>query len=155
MLISKGGTVNTSAVNAGGGNININVQEQLYLSEQGSITTSVQSSIGDGGNISIENPQFSVLNQGQIVAQADAGHGGNIHLTADNVLQSVDSLISASSRLGIDGNIDIAAPDESFSDALLVLNKTFLTEVTIQDSCETVRAKLLAHQASYSHSSLN
>ena len=123
--ISNGAAINTSAFSAGGGNINIEVSEQLQIADQGRITTSVQSGAGDGGNIQIENSQFTVLNQGFIVAQADAGQGGNIQLASENVLSSTDSVISASSRLGLDGNVNVESPDIEFSSNVLSVNNEF------------------------------
>ncbi len=66
-----------------------------------------------------------MLDKGQIKAQADAGHGGNIHIVAQQFLKTPDSLISASSRLGLDGQVLIDSPAETISGSLLVLGTTF------------------------------
>ncbi|MDM8566432.1 filamentous hemagglutinin N-terminal domain-containing protein [Candidatus Halobeggiatoa sp. HSG11] len=126
LTISNSGTINSSAMNAGGGNITINAKDIVYLSGQGSITTSVQSGIGDGGNINIENPQFTVLNQSNIVAQADEGHGGDIHIKSEQFITSPNSLISASSRLGLDGQIRIESPDMDMAGFLVILPGGFV-----------------------------
>ncbi|MDM8558600.1 filamentous hemagglutinin N-terminal domain-containing protein [Candidatus Parabeggiatoa sp. HSG14] len=126
ITISDSGTINSSAINAGGGNITINAKDIVYLSDQGSITTSVQSGIGDGGNINIVNPRFTVLNQAYTVAQADEGHGGNIHLKSEKFITSPDSLISASSRLGIDGEVKIDSPTIDMNAFLVVLPAGFV-----------------------------
>ncbi|MDM8566142.1 filamentous hemagglutinin N-terminal domain-containing protein [Candidatus Halobeggiatoa sp. HSG11] len=116
--------IGTVAANAGGGDIEINTANYTLL--QGSkITTSVYGGIGDGGNINISNPQFIVLNQGQIIAQADAGHGGNINLKSDHLISSPNSQISASSRLGLDGNVEIESPDMDIEGALVTLKGEF------------------------------
>ncbi len=130
--ISDGAAINTSAASAGGGNIHVQVSEQLHIVQQGQMTTSVQSGVNNGGNIQIESPQFTVLNQGLIVAQADAGRGGNIQLTSHNVLNSTDSLISASSRLGLDGNVDINSPDLNFSNTVLSISDEFIVPTEMQ-----------------------
>ncbi|MDM8567779.1 filamentous hemagglutinin N-terminal domain-containing protein [Candidatus Halobeggiatoa sp. HSG11] len=122
IIISDGGAINTSAMNAGGGNININAKDMIYLDTQGSITTSVNSGIEDGGNIDISNPHFTVLNQGQITAQADAGHGGNIHIKSEQFITSPNSLISASSNLGLDGEVAIESIDVDMEGFLVVLS---------------------------------
>jgi len=44
----------------------------LYLKE-GSITTSVKKEYGNGGNITL-NPEFIVLDNSKIIAQADSGN---------------------------------------------------------------------------------
>ncbi len=116
--VTDGGNITTSADHAGGGDIHLTVANQLYL-RQGLLTTSVAGGIGDGGNITIDNPQFVVINHGQIIAQADAGHGGNIRIIADQFLKTPDSLVSASSRLGIDGQVRIDSPDQTIGDSLL------------------------------------
>ena len=66
------------------------------------------------------------MNHGNITAQADAGHGGNIHIVAQQFLKTPDSLISASSKLGIDGEIIIESLDETFSDNLFNLATDFI-----------------------------
>jgi len=126
ITIDDSGAVSTSAVNAGGGNISIHAGEMIYLSDQGAVITSVQSGVGDGGNISVENPQFIVTNKGEIKAQADEGRGGNIDIAAENFLRSADSVVSASSRLGIGGNVSIKAPDTNISGGLTLMPGGFL-----------------------------
>ena len=103
----------------------MSVTDRLYLN-RGQVMTSVTSGQGSGGNIAVENPQFVVLNQAQIKAQADKGHGGNIRIVAKNFLKTPDSLLSASSKLGIDGEIIIESPEETLGDNLFSLSTTFI-----------------------------
>nr|MEC4580809.1 hypothetical protein [Candidatus Parabeggiatoa sp.] len=49
------------------------------------ITTRVNGGTGDGGNIKISPPQFTILNKGKMKAQTDAGQGGNICIVAKEV----------------------------------------------------------------------
>jgi len=58
---------------------------------------------------------------GQIKAQADAGHGGNINIKSSHLIQSPTSLISASSNLGLDGEIKIDSPDMDMKGFLVIL----------------------------------
>ena len=118
-LINQG-NISTEAENAAGGNINVETSNLLYLHKAG-ITTSVGTGKGKGGDISITNPTFITLNQGQIKTQADAGQGGNIRIVADQFITSPDSLISASSKLGIDGNVQIDSPAVDMDAMLVVL----------------------------------
>jgi filamentous hemagglutinin family protein len=118
--LSHDGQMTTEAQNAGGGNITLHNNGMLYL-QNGTITTSVHGGLGDGGNITIEKPQFVVLNQGQIKAQADAGQGGNIRIVAEQFIKSYESLVSASSRLGLDGNVQIHSPAIDLDAMLVVL----------------------------------
>jgi len=142
--------INASAKNAGGGNIGITTSDLLYLRE-GRITTSVKSGIGDGGNITIENPRFVVLNQSQIRANADKGRGGNIRIAqSDQFLSSSNSLISASSRLGIDGKIEINSPDMNLDEFLVVLPAKFIdTSKLLQAPCSARLAENISRLLFY------
>ncbi|MDM8565495.1 filamentous hemagglutinin N-terminal domain-containing protein [Candidatus Halobeggiatoa sp. HSG11] len=125
IILKDNAEIATTTANATGGNIMITIPNLVYL-QDGSITTSVQGGSGDGGNILIENPQLIVLNsKGQIKAQADAGHGGNINLKSDHLITSPNSQISASSRLGLDGNVKIESPDMDIEGALVTLKGEF------------------------------
>jgi filamentous hemagglutinin family protein len=128
--LSNGGEITSAAVQAVGGNIVINTPYLLNL-QQGQITTSVHNGIGHGGNITIEQPQFVVLNQGKIIAQADAGQGGNIHLIAQHFIPSVESLVSASSNLGIDGQVTISSPTEDVGNQVLNLSANYLNAASL------------------------
>ncbi len=110
--LAQHGSISTAATQAGGGNIDLTGLSGLLYLDHGEITTSVATGHGSGGNITIGNPQFVVMNQGNIVAQADAGSGGNIHLVAQQFLKTPDSLVSASSRVGLDGQVVIDSPAE-------------------------------------------
>ena len=109
------------------GKIIINAKNRLYLTDS-KITTSVQGGTGNGGDIEID-PEFVILDKSKIIANAYEGNGGNIHIVADYFIQSNDSLVDASSQLGIDGTINIEAPDVDVSSGLIVLPTNFL-EVT-------------------------
>jgi len=56
--------------------ITLKLGDFLYLLSS-EITTSVKGETGNGGNITTD-PQFVVLNQSSIIAQAIDEHGGNI-----------------------------------------------------------------------------
>jgi filamentous hemagglutinin family protein len=114
------GLIATDSENGYGGNIILRIPHLLYMQE-GEITTSVHGGKGDGGNIMIENPHFVILDKGQIKAQADAGQGGNIHIAAKQFINSPDSLISGSSRLGLDGEVRIDSPAIDLDAMLVVL----------------------------------
>ncbi len=134
--LSQHGSISTAAIHAGGGNIIFNSLSGLLYLDNSEITTSVASGAGNGGNITIDNPQFMILNSGQIVAQADVGHGGNIRIVTDHLLTTLDSLINASSRLGIDGQVDITSPDINISNGLLGLsNQLRPANLTFKNTC--------------------
>jgi large exoprotein involved in heme utilization and adhesion len=105
---------------ASGGNITLKVRDFLYLVSS-EITTSVKGETGNGGNIRID-PQLVILNHSSIIAQAVEGHGGNITINAGEFIPSSDSVISATSRLGISGTIEINGPRVDVNGALVVLS---------------------------------
>ena len=57
------------------------------------------------------------------------GVAGNIHIVAQQFLNTPDSLISASSRLGLDGQVRIDSPDQTIGDSLLASPNEF-TDLT-------------------------
>jgi filamentous hemagglutinin family protein len=89
---------------------------RLFIMSQGQITTLVAGGTGSGGNITVSvgevgfSEGFIVLGNSQIVANAQQGNGGNIILMAGQIIQSADSVISASSELGIGGNWNVIHP---------------------------------------------
>jgi large exoprotein involved in heme utilization and adhesion len=67
-----------------------------------------------------------LLQNSQIVANAFAGQGGNIRIQAQQVfLADPASLVSASSALGINGQVNIQAPVTSISGAVAPLPQVF------------------------------
>ena len=59
---------------------------------------------GGGGSVNID-PQFVILQNSQILAQAVQGPGGNISITTNLLLPDSASVISASSQFGQQGTI--------------------------------------------------
>ena len=98
-------TVTTEADSADGGNIMIRAGRMVDL-KNSSITATVKGGAGDGGNIEID-PLFVILDRSEIIANAEEGKGGNIQIMSCVFLSSTDSIVSASSRLGIDGTVEI------------------------------------------------
>ncbi|MDM8558601.1 filamentous hemagglutinin N-terminal domain-containing protein [Candidatus Parabeggiatoa sp. HSG14] len=129
--------ISTAATNAGGGNIEIDATNYIYLRD-GKITTSVKGGSGDGGNITIEYPTFVVMDKGKIIAQADEGRGGNIRIAAEQFIKSPDSLISASSKLGIDGEINIDSPTVDMNAFIIVLSGGFVEAQLKQCTTEEI-----------------
>lgn len=121
----RNSTITTEAsVEADGGNISITAPYMVRL-----IDSQITSSVGGGpettgGNIFID-PQFVILQNSQIIANAYEGTGGNIRIIADVFLMDPYSTVSASSALGVDGSVDIQAPISNISGFIAPLGSTF------------------------------
>jgi filamentous hemagglutinin family protein len=123
-IIMDNGTISTRAVTSDGGDIKLDAPDVVQLSDS-KITTSVESGVGIGGNINID-PQFVILNNSTIIANAFGGPGGNITIIADNFLQSANSVIQASSALSTPGTIQIQSPDNNVESSIAQLPAAFL-----------------------------
>jgi len=145
------GSISTTATQSGGGNIFLTGASGLLYLDNGEITTSVAAGQGSGGDITIKNPQFIVLNQGQIKAQADAGQGGNIRIVAEHFIKSYESLISASSKLGIDGEVKVDLPNDNVTEGLLALPITPIDNVSTfsKNPCEVHSLEEYANRSSF------
>ena len=128
------GSISTKAITADGGNISIALTgSQLYLLNS-QITTSVQSGVGTGGNITLGSgghPIGSIiLNGSQVRADAFGGPGGNIRVFADTFLTG-DSVLSASSALSAPGVINIQAKFTDLSGNIAQLPETVLQAASL------------------------
>ena len=135
-FMSTRGSVVTRATQADGGNITITAPNLVRLRD-----SAITAEVGGGpqtvgGNISID-PQFVLLQNSQIVANAFAGQGGTIRIQAQQVfLADPTSLVSASSILGIDGQVNIQAPVTSLSGTVVPLPQSFApTAELLRDRC--------------------
>jgi filamentous hemagglutinin family protein len=131
---SQNGAVTTTAEQSGGGRIELRAGRLVQLHDS-EVTTSVQGGAGDAGNLTLEAP-FVVSAGSQIIANAFAERGGNIQLTADVFLADPDSQVSASSTLGINGEVDIRAPVTNLSGVVAPLSPDFARATALlQDRC--------------------
>jgi large exoprotein involved in heme utilization and adhesion len=106
---STNSAVTTQAAQASGGNITVLATDQVYLTNS-QLNASVQgSSTTVGGNIVID-PQFVILQNSQIIAQATQGQGGSISITTNVFLPDSGSVVSASSQSGVNGTVNIQSP---------------------------------------------
>ncbi|UCE51143.1 MAG: S-layer family protein, partial [Desulfobacterales bacterium] len=122
--------VTTEAKQADGGNIDINTDYMVNLWD-----SEITASVGGGpetvgGNINID-PQFVTLSNSKIIANAYEGRGGNIQITTDVFIADLDSIVDASSQLGIDGVVDIRAPVKVVSQSLKPLPKNYKSAVAL------------------------
>ena len=77
------------------------------------------------------DPQYVVLQNSQILANAVFGPGGNINLTTNLLLPDSASVISASSQFGQQGNIFIQSPVSPASGKIVPLGQKPLIETTL------------------------
>jgi hypothetical protein len=89
---------------------------------------------GKGGNITL-NSVLVVLDEGsRIIANAEGGQGGNIliHIRGGGALfRSPDSLIEASSGIGLEGSVVIDAPDTDIIAGFAGLPASFLDAASV------------------------
>ena len=122
---STQGRIVTRAAQTDGGNIQITTPTLVWLRD-----SAITAEVGGGpttvgGNITID-PQFVLLQNSQIVANAFQGRGGNISIQAQRAfLADPASTVSASSALGINGQVAIQAPVTSISGARAPLPQAF------------------------------
>jgi large exoprotein involved in heme utilization and adhesion len=133
--------ITTAARLADGGNISITTTGSILYLLNGKITTSVQSGFGEGGNVTIGSAAhpigFVILNGSEIRADAFGGPGGNINIFAGTYLTS-NSVVSASSALGLPGTIGIQAGVTDVSSAVGQLPESVLQATTLlRAACAT------------------
>jgi len=116
-------TVTTEATQSGGGAIKIttNPNGTVQLTNS-TISASVLDGTGGGGSVNID-PQYVVLQNSQILAQAVQGPGGNINITTNLLLPDSTSLISASSQFGQQGTVMIQSPISPASGKIVPLGQ--------------------------------
>lgn len=134
-FISTGSAVTTEAAEASGGNITLHSLDMIRLINS-EISTSVKGGPKTaGGDINID-PNFVILQDSRIVAQAIQGQGGNINITAGTFLQDPNSIVDASSQLGVSGIVSIRSPVANLSGAIGPLSeKTVDAAALVRASC--------------------
>jgi filamentous hemagglutinin family protein len=157
--LSNGGSISaTSSGRGNAGNITINAGNQLALTNSSVTTEANQSSggaikittspsgtvqltdstisasvldgTGGGGSVNID-PQFVLLQNSQILANAVFGLGGNINLTTNLLLPDSASIISASSQFGQQGTILLQSPVAPASGKINPLSQKPLIETSL------------------------
>jgi len=133
----SGGSIQSAAIEAAGGNISLDIGEYIYLTDA-SISAEAQGVTpeDDGGNVTITGPTAIVMNHSVIRANANAGNGGNISITTEALVPSIDSVLDASSQTGIDGQVVIDSPNQAVSSAALLDAPVLDVAELVQDPCE-------------------
>ncbi len=96
---------------------------QINASVEGSTTTV-------GGDVTID-PQFVILQNSQIIAQATQGQGGNISITTNALVPDATSLVDASSQTGISGTVRIQSPNAPAAGKIVPLSKSPLAATAL------------------------
>lgn len=129
--------ISTEFAAAGGGSIELRHGGLVYL-DSSEISNSVADSTGNAGDITIVS-SFLALNSSAILAQAEAGVGGDIRIVTENLILSPDSDINAEAGdEGVDGTIFTSSPEVDLTGGLLVLDGQFVdASRLLRESCET------------------
>ena len=135
-LLLRNSLVSTESAMASGGSIKLTAPNVIRLVDS-RLTSSVQGQAGsNGGNINID-PQLVVIQNSQLLANANAGAGGNITIAASGaVLVDPNSLLSATAGpAGVSGSVNINAPIQVLSGALVPLKLTYSQAGLSNDRC--------------------
>jgi large exoprotein involved in heme utilization and adhesion len=130
-VVMNNSSITTEAITTSGGQIEINAPEMIRLTNS-EVSTSVKGVSGesDGGNIKID-PQFVILQNSQLIAQANAGAGGAIDVIAGVFLADPSSLVSASSQSGPQGTVNIQSPVQNIGGELAPMSEEFASAVAL------------------------
>ena len=135
-----------------GGNITLNLDERLTLSNNSLISAQAEEN-ANGGNIDIDTdfiiafPSQPPGDGNDIVAGAEFGMGGNINITAESLINIEErpadpgngsNDIDASSDFGLDGKIAISSPDTNTlqTDTEIPIN-LIESEQSIAQACQS------------------
>jgi large exoprotein involved in heme utilization and adhesion len=132
--------VTTEASQSSGGKITITTNPTGTVELTNStINASVLDGTGGGGSVNID-PQFVVLENSQILAQAVQGPGGNISITTNFLLPDSTSVISASSQFGQNGTVAIQSPIAPAGGKIFPLSQKPLIETSLMSQRCAARA---------------
>lgn len=134
IALRPGSSASVEAQAADGGDIELRAGRLVDIEESG-VTASVRSGTGNGGNIRID-PVFVVLDGATLIADAFGGNGGNIRIVAENLFVSPDSIVRASSQLGVEGTVDITAPEVDLAGSIATLPESPLDAASrLREAC--------------------
>ena len=123
ITLDKQGTLNAESTSENGGDINL-TSDLLLMRRGAEISTNagIAQQEGNGGDINI-NSKFIVApsqENSDITANAFSGAGGNVEILSQGIFgieprnqQTDKSDITASSELGVPGNLNLTDPDDS------------------------------------------
>jgi filamentous hemagglutinin family protein len=144
LSLSNECVIGSLAVQAGGGNIELSISNKINLVNDSWITAETfgRKPEDSGGNLTVENPKFFILNNSLLRTTAYVGNGGNISIITDQFISSSDTIIDASSELGVDGEINIHSPDENLNEFIPLPLIEFKEPKLSLDKCLLYKEKL-------------
>ncbi|RUT07711.1 hypothetical protein DSM106972_019710 [Dulcicalothrix desertica PCC 7102] len=133
LQLDNNSTIGTFTTSGNGGNIRLQLKDLLLLRRNSGISTTagISDQGGNGGNITIDVPFIVAVGKenSNITANAFTGNGGNINIKTqglfgiearpEDLLNSSD--ITASSELGVQGQILIQQPEVQPTQAIIEL----------------------------------
>ena len=134
--LAEAGRITAATESGLGGEIDISTGN-LQI-DSGSDITATAENDGDGGNININTNALVAKKNSEVTANAFDGRGGNIDINAEGLFlfDSPENIFSASSELGIDGEIQINTPDINLQKELEQSElEIFIAEQAIANSC--------------------
>lgn len=122
--LDHGSRIVTEALNGSGGNVRLFANERITF-RNSLVSTSVLGPASNGGNIAID-PIFVIIQDSQIIARAVGGSGGNINIATQYLFQSANSIVDASSQVGISGRVQVVGADVDLNADIATLPMDFL-----------------------------
>jgi filamentous hemagglutinin family protein len=133
------GNLVATATEAGGGDIEIAAQN-VFLTNNSLISTSVSDSTGGGGNITIQSDSFVALENSDLLATAVLGPGGNITIVAQEFLADIFANagptppgITDFETLRTNGRVDISASSDRNVSGQIQVPDLRVLERSLQD----------------------
>ncbi|QIR35896.1 filamentous hemagglutinin N-terminal domain-containing protein [Tolypothrix sp. PCC 7910] len=134
------GTINAESFAADGGNMTLNT-DLLLLRRGGTVsaTAGISQGAGNGGNITINSTAIAAVakENSDIRANAFAGNGGKVTINTEGLFgifpasfPTDQSEITASSELGVQGQIDINQPELQRTQGIIELPSTVIDATT-------------------------
>ena len=128
LTLNSGGNINARTAFGFGGNVAINVGDLLQLRNGSQINLEALGNIGNGGNLTLNADIIVGLENSDIIANSVGGNGGNINITTRGIFGTqfrpnltIQSDITASSQLGVDGTVTLNTPEIEASGGLVDL----------------------------------
>ena len=165
LTIEDGASIDVQSLGTGtAGSLDIQIENDIRLNREGSISAATNSNTGgdiniaannlfalgnskitaqangnaDGGNINIQGRNLVLLEASQLTADANMGMGGSIDINAKGLFVCQECIISASSRLGVDGVVEINTlePEPDFGIVEVPIKLT-QPEETVAQACSS------------------